>query len=649
MRRAVGTLLLGATLLVLGASAASAHAGFVSSTPANGAVVASAPGTLTLVFTEPPDPVLSSVRLTDTGGTSLALGPALAESQALTVPVVAAMPDGVYTVTWRVVSTEDGHVTAGSFSFGVGDVAPPTGREAAVEPVGPTALSVAAKAALYAGLFLLVAVAVVGLGAFGGRPASLRIVGMAAGTLSFGGAVGTLVAEQRAVDVPMGDLVASPTGRPFLLLVGATLLAAAFAVLGAARPRWRKMLWVAGVAAAAAMFVRTTTGHPAAASVPFVQETLQWIHFMAAGVWIGGLVLLVALLREPGTPPVLQTRRFSALALVAVILVVLTGLARALTQLGGVGGVVDALGGAYGRALAVKVGLAIVLIALGARNRRRSIPRLAEGDPTALRRLARAEVVIALGVVLATATLTGLSPADASPSPSPGTPAAGTVSGSDFATTIRVELTVTPGEPGPNVFRARVLDYDSREPLAPDAVTLRLRSATRPELAPVTLALARDGDAWVGQGTDLSAAGTWVVTVNVVRDSDTVAVPLAVVTASRGTVPPAGTFFGTTTFPEGVSMALHLDPATAGADTLHIDLVAPDGSVLAPGEVVVVATPADGPPVRFEPRASESRATLAMPLTLQAGTWTIDAVAVTPDGRTFQADLFGVPISRETA
>lgn len=643
MRRAATTLLLGAALLGVGAGAVSAHAGLVSSTPANGAVVTSAE-TLTLVFTEAPDPSLSSVRLTDNGGTSLTLGPAVADGQTLTVPVVAPVPEGIYTVTWRVVSTEDGHVTAGSFSFGMGDVAAPIGSEAAGEPVGPTPLSVAAKAALYAGLFLLVAVAVVGLGAFGGRPASLRIVAVAAGTLGFGGAVGILIAEQRAVEVPMADLAASPTGRPFLLLIGATLLAAGVAVLGAARPRWQRTLWVAGAAAAVGMFVRTTTGHPAAASTALAQETLQWIHFMAAGVWIGGLVLLIALLREPGTPPVLETRRFSALALLAVILLVLTGLARALFQLGGVGGVVDALGGAYGRALAVKVGLAIVLIAVGARHRRRSIPRLAEGDPTALRRLVRAEVVIALGALLATAILTGLSPPGVSPGPTPSTARAGTVSGSDFATTTRVELTVTPGEAGPNVFRARVLDYDSGEPLALDGVTLRLRSVTRPELAPVSLVLAPAGDDWVGQGTDLSAAGTWVVKVNVMRDSRLVEVPLAVVTASRGTAPAAGASFGTTTFPEGVSMALHLDPATAGANTLHIDLVAPDGSALAPGEVVVVATPADGPPVRFEPRASQGRATLAVPLTLEAGTWTIDAIAVTPDGRTFQADLFGVPI-----
>jgi hypothetical protein len=76
-----------------------------------------------------------------------------------------------------------------------------------------------------------------------------------------------------------------------------------------------------------------------------------------------------------------------------------------------------------------------------------------------------------------------------------------------------------------------------------------------------------------------------------------------------------------------------------------VDLLAPDGSPLAPGEVVVVGTPEGGPPVRFTPAASEGRVTLAIPLTLEAGTWTIDAVASAPDGRGFQATLVDVPVT----
>lgn len=648
MRRLATIALLGGlALLTTGASQASAHAGFVSSTPSNGDVIPASPTEITLTFTETPDPAVSSVRITDTGGAERETGPPRVDGPVLTVPVDEVLPDGVYTVSWRVVSTEDGHVTAGGFAFGVGDAAPPTGGGgAAVEPVGPTALSVTSKAALYIGLMLLVAVAVVGLGAFGGQPRSIGAIAVGSGALAFAGSIGILVAEQQAVGVAMADLVASETGRPFLWLVGACLAAAGLAVLGAARARWRPVLWVAGATAAAGMFARTTTGHPAAAEVPLLAETLQWIHFMAAGLWVGGLVLLVVVLREGGDPPVAAVRRFSSLAIVAVAVVVATGIVRAIGQLGGVAVLGDALGQRYGQVLLAKVALAVVLIALGARNRRRSIPRLAEGDPAGLRRLAGAEVVVALGVVFATATLTGLSPLDTDAAPAgPSTTDRTTVAGADFATTTRVSLTVTPGTPGPNVFRAVVTDYDSGDPIDADTVSLDLRSATRPEIAPSTVTLAADADAWVGQGVDLSVSGTWALTARVVNGADAVEVPLAFITVSRGAVPAGGTTFGTTTFPEGVSMALHLDPGAPGENVLHVDLVAPDGSPLAPGEVVVVATPDGGEPLRFAPVASEGRVTLAIPLTLETGTWTIDAVASTPDGRSFQATLFAVPIA----
>ena len=43
----------------------------------------------------------------------------------LVVPITDPLPEGAYTVTWRVVSIDDGHVTAGAFAFGVGTA--PTG------------------------------------------------------------------------------------------------------------------------------------------------------------------------------------------------------------------------------------------------------------------------------------------------------------------------------------------------------------------------------------------------------------------------------------------------------------------------------------------------------------------------------------------
>jgi len=466
MKRLFAALGIASVIVVGGAGTASAHALLASSDPANGAVLPNAPTSVRMTFTEGPDPRLSTVLVLDAGGTKLAVGPpTLQPPRTLSVSMPADMPEGVYTVSWRVVSTEDGHVTAGAFAFGVGAgkgaVTPGAAPPAASS--GPTPLTVVAKTALYAGLMLLVAVAVVGLGLFGGGPRSLRIVGLASALLAFAGAAGMLVAEQRTVGVPMNDLVRTATGRPYLWLVVATLAAAAFAVLAAARERWRIALWGSGAAAGVAMAIRASSGHAAAASDSLLQQAYQWLHFLAAGLWIGGLVLLLMLLRErldAGGPPMRETHRFSNLALGAVGVVAVTGALRALSELGGWSNVLDGLRAAYGVTLLVKVAVAFVLIGLGATNRLRNMVILAE-DPRPLRRFVAAEAVVALGVLVLTGTLTGLSPPASAASSRTGATAqiGGSATGTDFATTTGVTLTLTPGSAGPNAFRAEVADH----------------------------------------------------------------------------------------------------------------------------------------------------------------------------------------------
>jgi copper transport protein len=555
----------------------------------------------------------------------------------LTVPIEGMLPDGVYTVTWRVVDAEEGHETAGAFSFGVGTAS----GGAAVEEVTP--LGVAGGVALAVGLMLLVAIAVVGLGVFSGRPASLRLLAPAAAALGFAGAVAVLVAAQRLAGVPTNTWLASPAGRPFSWLVVATLGAAAFAVLGAARPGWRPILWLAGAAAAVALFVRTTTGHPAHTSVPLLQQTLQWIHVLSAGVWIGGTVLLLLALRADDPPSQQRMRRFWAFVSVAVALVVATGVLRALNEVGASDGVADVLRLPYGRVLALKVVVALALVGIAVIAR----SRIASGEPgpPTIRRIASVEVVTALGVLVLSAALTGLSPIPAALGPAPAVVPTGTVVGTDPGRTAQIELTVTPGAAGPNAFRARILDPATGAAQDADAVTLRLASVTDPTSNPTTLDLRLVDSAWVGQSTAIAEPGTWSVTAVVTRGTATFDVPLVLVTASEGQTPPPGSPFGTTTSSDGVSISLHLDPGTAGANELHVEMTGPDGMPLAPGEVIAVAIPEGAPPQRLTPVTSRARATVSIPLDLQAGSWTFDVVIWTPDGRSYQADLFGVPIA----
>ena len=646
MRRLVAALAVAIVLAPAGAGPADAHAGFVSSEPGDGASLPTSPERIAIVFTETPDLGFSSIQLLDAGGTPHPLGALRADPpHGISADVDEILPDGVYTVAWEVVSTEDGHKTANSFAFAVGDaVAPQPGGGTQESVTKPTPGSVASKVGLYAGLGVLIACAGVGLGVLGDRPRRLHVVALAAAAAAFAGATGLLVSEQRAIGVSMANLLASPTGRPYLWIVVGSLVAAAFAVLAAARPGWRRLLWLAGAAAAATAFVRASSGHAASPSPALPQELVQWVHIVAASLWIGGLLLVALTLRDPGPPPVTQIRRFSTMALFAVGVLVLTGVLRTLSEIGGPGALLDALGEGYAIALVVKVSLALLLIGLGAVNRFRSIPRL-PGDPRPLRRILRAEIAVAAGIVVLTATLTGLDPAAGTASAAPASPVLGVAAGTDFAETTRVELTTTPGTPGTNALRAVVTDPETGAGLSPDDVTLRFASVTVPDLPATDVALRRQGEAWTGQGLAPSVAGTWRVTARVLTGAEAVEVPMMLITRSGATtVPTPGAPLTTASYPSGVSIQISVEDAAGRTTFVHVTAIAPDATELPVANATVVAVGDDETATRLPAELASPGHAIAQ-TELDPGTWTFDAVVTLKDDRSFQATALDVPLA----
>src|SRR6266851_1077698 len=149
------------------ASPAEAHALLERSYPAAGASLSRAPHVMLLYFTEAPEPGLSTVSLLDSsgqivpGGGTPAAVPGDAQELRATLPTLI---DGVYTVNWRTVSKVDGHVSGGSFAFGIG-IQPPSGSAGTRAANGgslstgstPAPAAVAGLWLLYWGLALLAA------------------------------------------------------------------------------------------------------------------------------------------------------------------------------------------------------------------------------------------------------------------------------------------------------------------------------------------------------------------------------------------------------------------------------------------------------------------------------------------------------------
>jgi copper transport protein len=532
--------------LLASGPAAAAHGVLDSSEPAGGSSLERAPAAVTLRFSERPDPGLSTVRVLDSGGRVVAGGPAqpvAGRPLELRVPA-AGLAAGSYMVTWRIVSAVDGHRTDGVFGFGVGGAGAPRmapSQSVAAVQAGPALgpLAVAGRWAWYWGVALLVGAAATGLLVFGGRlpgrPALLLGAAMAAAA---GGLAAMTVAARADAGVGLGDLLGSTTGR--WLLWRAAMLTAAGAAVGwlLARPATdgplpRGPLLAVGLAGGAGMLVHALAGHAAGpSSLRPLNLLAQWTHLLAVGVWIGGLAWLFTGLRRRATagPAREVVLRFSKLAGISLAVVVVTGVVRTADELGGWGRLVDSR---FGRALDLKLLLFAGLVGLGALNRYRLVPLFQAGArrraATRLRRSVGAELGLAAAVLAAAALLSQLAPG--APDGARAAPVATPVleaRGADWATTVKVTLTVTPGSAGPNRFSATVADFDTGAALTADRVELTGTPATHPDLAGARLELVKAADGrWLGQGRLLSLAGRWNLTTTIQRPTGGITVPLA--------------------------------------------------------------------------------------------------------------------------
>jgi putative copper resistance protein D len=191
---------------------------------------------------------------------------------------------------------------------------------------------------------------------------------------------------------------------------------------------WALRLEAAGLAVSI-LLAQAWMGHAAAGEgLRLVYQVLaDGVHLLASGVWLGGLPLLLLLLLwtqrsdHAGAEYVAAeaTRRFSALALASMSLIILSGLANAWEL---VGTIPALIGTTYGRLLMLKVSLLLPLLGLAALNLLRHKPRLLQGlaapEPAhtrlVLQRLRRnilGEIGLAGGILLVVGALSIMPPA----------------------------------------------------------------------------------------------------------------------------------------------------------------------------------------------------------------------------------------------
>jgi len=183
-------------------------------------------------------------------------------------------------------------------------------------------------------------------------------------------------------------------------LAGAVFVALASTMLIVVRSR--AGLLVALSLVFAALVTKSMTGHASGQTSHEAATSAMIVHLVAAGVWLGGLVLLVLLAGRLGPRLADAAERFSVLALACYGALVASGIASALVRLSTPA---DLVTSAYGWMIVLKTVLLVLLGAAGWWQRRRVLVRLRDSD----RR--RDFLWLAAGEVFLIAAATGLAAA----------------------------------------------------------------------------------------------------------------------------------------------------------------------------------------------------------------------------------------------
>lgn len=296
-------------------------------------------------------------------------------------------------------------------------------------------LAVVARALVYAGLAL----------AFGGAacllwmqdpfpPRSARLGILIGAGLHAVGIPILFFATQQQSGLGAADFAAAQVGR---ILVARILLGLAAVLLALVwrlpDPRVRAAPAVVAGLLVAAGVLSSRLGKASAQGVAAI--ALDAMHLLSAGVWVGGLALFAtwAVQSRPANADLRAVGlRFSTLALTAVILMALSGLGTTILIVGadGIRHPAATLASTWGKTLAAKIALAVVMVALAAVNRfvflaprsgaglsgrmQRAVSRLQgfasldSAQPTAFRRIVAVEASFGAAIIVLAGLLTAV-------------------------------------------------------------------------------------------------------------------------------------------------------------------------------------------------------------------------------------------------
>jgi copper transport protein len=315
------------------------------------------PSELVISFSERPDPQISYIRVTNSQNERIdnddfTVSDSNPRRATVTLDTTKLEEDGVYTVSWRALSLDDGHIAQGSYVFGVGNVTPENvigdGNQQQTQTQTVTYVTSTADALLRWPLIVSQTAVVGGIMAYfvlqrgiGRRGFSNNLSSypnpnqfsidmslsakkrfvliLVAGGLSIAISATALVflqasyldaeatASDQYVSTTLQTLIFnSPTGVVWSIRIATSVIIAGLALLYFAlakrktkfQTKYSSAILLAILAAgAASIFSNSMLSHNSAATfLPSVAVFADWVHFMAVSAWVGGLFYFSAVL-----------------------------------------------------------------------------------------------------------------------------------------------------------------------------------------------------------------------------------------------------------------------------------------------------------------------------------------------------------------
>ncbi|MEY2191483.1 copper resistance CopC/CopD family protein [Neobacillus sp. BF23-41] len=512
-------------------SISSAHAYIKKSTPLENETVEKAPTEVTIKFDETVQPAFNSIKVFDSEGNRVDKKNGRIDPKQpfiLKSGLKKDLPNGSYRIKWKVVSS-DGHPVEGVIPFQIGEKGQDsTSLDNETKGYTPKADLIIIRwlqylsNAFYVGLIFFYMVIV---------PKELRETGsvdkkfrmlISTGLILLFLSILLSLPLQATIEsgYPWSEvfnfsiieniLMNTNYGQFWVIQIALLItLALLTSFIGMAERMKRAILWTCFCLGAALLLTKALTSHAAAQPNPLLTIAMDFLHLLAASIWIGSLTGFVSLLSLRKNTEIKQNylkmiKSFSKWGLILVLFLTLTGLFASFLYIPNLSALVQTN---YGKALMWKLILFLVMLLLAAVN----FIKGKRGTTKGLKASLKGELTLGLLILVLSVVLTNLPTAMQSPGPF-------------METNIvnqgkQLTLEATPNIIGVNLFEITLKDREGKPIKEIEQIHLTF-TMLEMDMGKETVSLTKTADGkYEVKGLHFSMAGHWNVHVHVLTKS----------------------------------------------------------------------------------------------------------------------------------